>query len=76
MFRLINKFLHKFSEFIQQVIIVISLVLVYSLGFGVTLIFVAIFKPKILRRDFKRKKSSWTNAEGYEPTLDDCLRQS
>jgi len=66
----------KLAYFNQKVIVTVSLILIYFLFLGMTLIFVIIFKLKILRNQYNKKESFWLEAKDYEPIYKNCLRQS
>jgi len=73
---MLKKILAKLVRVIQKILITVSLILIYFLGFGLTLFFVALFNRKLIYNNFKIKDSSWLDAEGYGPDLEESLRQS
>jgi len=73
---MLKKILAKLVRVIQKILITVSLILIYFLGFGLTLFFVALFNRKLIYNNFKIKDSSWLDAEGYGTDLEESLRQS
>lgn len=73
---MLKRLLHNFIRIIQKILITISLTLVYFLGLGITLIFIAIFNRKIITSPSKDDYTSWVGAEGYQPDIEDSFRQS
>jgi len=73
--RRVKKILMKFIRGVQKVLIVILLTVVYFAGFGLTVVFLLIFNPRVIRGDRKRN-SSWIRAEEPEPGLESCMRGS
>jgi len=61
---------------VQKILLAVFLVIIYFFGFGLTLALAVLFNPKIIFAGRKNKESSWVRAEGYQPDLEDCLRQS
>lgn len=54
----------------------ISLILVYFLGFGITLLLMLVFNRKALADYNVNNDTFWVKAEGYEPDIGDSSRQS
>jgi cytochrome c biogenesis protein CcdA len=73
---MLKKLLQKFIRIIQKILITVSLTVVYFIGLGVTLIFVALFNRKILTNCSKEDYTFWVTASGYQPDIEDSLRQS
>ena len=61
---------------IQKIIIFISLTLIYFIGLGITWLFVATFKRKVLRPYAEDDLTFWVKAGGYGEDIDASLRQS
>jgi hypothetical protein len=61
---------------VQKILLAVLLAVIYFFGFGLTLALGALFNRKIIFARRKNKGSSWVRAEGYQPDLEDCLRQS
>jgi hypothetical protein len=60
---------------IQKILVTVLLVVVYSFGFGITYLCALIFKRDLLF-DMRKGDSFWRQVKGYEPDMEDCLRQS
>ncbi len=73
---MLKRLLQKFIRIIQKVLITLSLTAVYFLGLGVTLIFVALIKRKIITSPSKDEPTFWVEAQGYQPDIEDSFRQS
>lgn len=73
---MIKKIIRNFVRIIQKVLIVLLLTLIYFLGFGITVIFMMVFKHKILTGSRKDDITFWVEANGYEADMEDSLRQS
>jgi len=70
-----KKIIQKFIMVVQKIIITSSLIVIYFAGFGITLIFVLLFKRKVITGE-PRNGSVWIEAEGYEPDINDAVFQS
>jgi len=73
---MLKKILAKLFRLMQKILITVFLILIYFLGFGITLFFAALFNRKLFYGSLKSKDSSWLKAEGYDPDLEGSLRQS
>lgn len=73
---MIKKIIRIFIKIIQGVLLVVSLTIVYFLGFGITLIFMLIFNRRALKGSGKNDFSFWIQAMGYEADYENSLRQS
>ena len=73
---MLKKFLAKLIRVIQKILITVFLILIYFLGFGITLFWVALFNRKLIYGSLKSNDSSWLKAEGYDSDLEGSLRQS
>lgn len=60
---------------VQKIIITLSLIIIYFVGFGITLIFILVFRRKMLTGEFG-KNTIWIEAEGYESDINGAIRQS
>ena len=60
----------------QWVVVNISLVIVYYLGVGLTLLLARVLTPRILGRTRPGQASYWEDAEGYTADRELALRQS
>ena len=60
---------------IQKILITVLLIVIYFIGFGITYLCALIFKRDLLF-DVRTGDSFWRKAKGYEPDMEDCLRQS
>ncbi|MFH1397725.1 MAG: hypothetical protein ABIH27_04160 [Candidatus Omnitrophota bacterium] len=73
---MLKRLLQKFIRIIQKILITVSLTVVYFLGMGITLIFIALFNRKIITKPSKDDHTFWVGAEGYQPDIEDSFRQS
>jgi len=73
---MLKRLLQKFIRIIQKILITFSLTVVYFLGLGITLIFIALFNRKIITSPDKDDYTFWVEAEGYQPDIEDSFRQS
>jgi hypothetical protein len=71
-----KKFINNYIRFVQKILITILLSLLYFIGFGLTYLFLLIFKPSLLISRFKIKDSYWQMAKDYETNLEDSMHQS
>jgi len=60
---------------LQKIIITLFLIIIYFAGFGLTLVFVLLFKHDVLAGE-SGNNTAWIDAEGYEPDIIDAARQS
>jgi len=74
--KMIRKMIQKYIRIIQKIFITVALFVFYILGFGVTLIFVTIFRRGLLGAGKREKNTFWKDAEGYENDINDCMRES
>lgn len=65
-----------FITSIQRLIVVISLFLIYIFGFGLTAIFMIVFKKNFLENSPAKKDTFWIDANGYNPNIEEAFRQS
>lgn len=72
-----KKFLDKYVQFVQRILVTIFLTLIYFIGFGSTALLVRLFCPRLLNHG--RKSSSdtsyWLKARQCEGA-ESCKRQS
>ena len=73
---IMGKYRRKYIRSIQKVFITIFLFILYTVGFGITLILVMIFNRGLLKIENKGKETFWKNAEGYRADINECMRQS
>ena len=71
-----KKILFNIIKVVQKILITIFLTVLYIVGFGMTLVFIMIFKRSYLRAKRRDDETFWISASGYEPDMDDCMRQS
>jgi len=62
---------------VQQVVVTVLLFLLYTIGFGITRVSASVFGRRHLKLyDSPLKEDSyWRDAEGYEPEMEQLLRQ-
>jgi hypothetical protein len=73
---MLKRLIQKFIRIIQKILITFSLTVVYFLGLGITLIFIALFNRKIITSSSKDDDTFWVGAEGYQPDIEDSFCQS
>ena len=61
---------------VQKTLMAVFLVILYGVGFGLTALFLRLFKPHLVRRKFRVDHACWCEASGYEAEADDLLRQA
>jgi hypothetical protein len=66
----------KFIVIAQKILITIFLVLIYFVGFGLTLIFVLLFHKRIIFAKRGKLDTFWLGADGYGPGILDSMKQS
>lgn len=73
---MIKRIIQKIIKVIQVILITLLLTITYFVIFGITLIFTAIFRRKILLGQTRRDSTFWIEAKGYEVDLKDAVSQS
>jgi len=73
---MLKKIIEKIIWIIQVIVITISLLLIYFVGFGVTLVFILLFNRKIFNIASSNRDTFWIEADGYDLDMNDGLRQS
>jgi len=63
-------------RWVQSVLITALLTVLYIVGFGITALVVAVFRPSLLRKETIGEETFWQHAEGYDTHWDDTQRQS
>lgn len=71
-----KKFFNAYIRFMQRVLITILLTVVYFVFFGLTLLFMAIFKPKQIWRGGKNATSFWLISPEEPTDMDHACQQS
>ena len=61
---------------IQRALVVIFVFITYFVVLGLFYPIVALFYRNLFRPEAERADSYWLEAKGYEPDMEDCLRQS
>jgi len=61
---------------VQKIVITLLLIILYIVGFGATLVFIYIFKRRLLFRNCKNDSSFWNESAGYDSDMDSSLRQA
>ena len=73
---MIKRIINKFVATVQKAVIYVSLFVFYIFGFGITLLFAAVFNRELLGIDKYREGTFWKKAEGYENDIAGCERES
>lgn len=76
MLEFIKKTIKTIIRVAQNILMIVFSIILYILGFGVTFIFLFIFKRDILFKNHKTDSTSWIDAFGYEPDAEGSLRQA
>ena len=71
-----KKKIQKLINTIRKILILMVLFFIYIFGFGITLVFVAIFNRKVLRLPKKGENTFWKSAQGYDSDIEESLRES
>jgi hypothetical protein len=71
-----KKFFNAYIRFMQRVLITILLSVVYIVFFGLTLVFMAIFKPKQIWRGGKNAGSFWLDSPEEPADMNHASQQS
>jgi hypothetical protein len=61
---------------VQAVFLPAGLFVLYFAGLGITWVFAKLLRVQMLQDPDPSAKTFWTPAEGFEPDLEDCTRQS
>ena len=73
---MIKKIIQGFIKTVQKILIFVSLIIIYFLGFGITLFFMMIFNRKVLAGYSKNDNTFWIKATKYEADIEDSMHQS
>lgn len=76
MLKFIQETIKTIIRLVQKILMAVFLFILYILGFGITFIFLFIFKRDILFKNHKKESTSWIKAAGYEPDAEGSLRQA
>ena len=76
MLKRIQKIIQNIIRVVQKVLAVIFLIILYVIGFGLTSLFLRIFKRDFLSKKCETNNACWCDALGYEVDKDDNLRQA
>lgn len=71
-----KKIIQRLVKTIQAILIILSLTITYFVIFGITLIFMIIFKRKMLIGQSKYNDTFWIDAKEYESNKEDIFSQS
>ena len=74
--RIYSKVIEPVVRVVQKVMITILLTILYFVGFGIAWALAWVFNRKIVKRDISTKDTYWEEADGYEPDMENSLRQS
>lgn len=72
----VKVFLERARFKVQRAVMLFSLFLLYFIGFGLTALLVFAFKLAVRRRKKSEAGSFWLEASGYQPDMEDALKQS
>lgn len=76
MLKRIQQIVHVVQRVVQKGLMAMFLFVLYFIGFGLTSLFLRIFKPGVLSKKFVPDNVCWQEATGYEVDQDDNVRQS
>ena len=71
-----KKIIRVYVTTVQKVLITVLLFLVYVIGFGIMSVFMGVFRHKLLRDAPAGENTMWKKADGYEPDMNEALRES
>jgi|AntAceMinimDraft_17_1070374.scaffolds.fasta_scaffold01196_1 hypothetical protein len=63
-------------KFVQKILITIFLFLLYFIFFGITLIFILIFKKNMLKQNYESEYTFWNKAKDYNADIKESIHQS
>ncbi len=66
----------RFFCLLQRIFVVVILSIIYFMFVGLCYIFALIFRRRIIIKRYQDSSSYWEDALGYDPDMEDCLRQS
>lgn len=75
-FEFLKQKIGAYSQALRRILVKGALFGIYVIGVGTTKLALWIFKPEWRRHKNQNDTSSWIDAEGYEPTMTDCKKQS
>ncbi len=61
---------------VQWALMGVLLFFLYVVGFGATFLFATVFNRRLLKAPRGGEGTSWVGAEGYDPDMDDAVRQT
>ncbi len=61
---------------VQSWVMFVLLLFLYVVGFGITYLFTVVFDRRLLKPNPTKDGTFWSDARGYEPDMDDALRQT
>ncbi len=76
MLKRVQKIIQALMEVLQRILITMVLAILYVIGFGLTSLFLRIFKRSFFSEKCEVKNTCWRDASGYEAGRDDHLRQA
>lgn len=71
-----SRIIQKLIILIQNIFLTVTLFIIYLVMFGLTFLFIFIFKRKVLIGDNEDNTTFWQDAQGYEEDINSCLRES
>lgn len=76
MLKRLQKIAQIVARAVQKVLVPVFLVVVYVIGFGLTSVFLRIFRRDLLAKTCSADNACWGDAVGYGVDREDSLRQS
>ncbi len=73
---MIKRIMQKFIKVVQIILITLLLTVTYFVVFGITVVFMIIFRRKILTGQNRYDNTFWIEAKGYELNNEDIFSQS
>ncbi len=73
---MIKRMMQKFIKVVQIILITLLLTVTYFVVFGITVVFMIIFRRKILTGQNRYDNTFWIETKGYELNNEDIFSQS
>ena len=76
MTNILRKIQQFYIKTVQKILIFVFLLILYTIGFGITKLFIILFQSKIFKQKPINNKTYWEKAKGFEADYNKCLKQS